>query len=152
MDSRIKCIFCGFCLNETGLNEHMKEFHKIRTLYLKPSQKEASTQITDEDRYLIYPGKRKSVDMKFLTSTPKKARLDNTDASFNMFNETNNDFRKAYLVSIYESTISMKILKSDTTWVCLKGLSRTGHKSMTTNILLHSCTMNPQYVRKPYYS
>ena len=46
----------------------------------------------------------------------------------------------------------MKILKSDTTWVCLKGLSRTGHKSMTTNILLHSYTMNPQYVRKTYYS
>lgn len=93
MDSRIKCIFCGFCLIETGLNEHMKEFHKIRTLYLKPSQKEASTQITDEDRYLIYPGKRKSVDMKFLTSTPKKAKLDNTE-SFNMFNETSNDFPK----------------------------------------------------------
>jgi len=94
MDSRIKCIFCGSCLSETGLNEHMKEFHKIRTLYLKPSQREASTQITDEDRHLIYPGKRKLVDIKFLTSTPKKARLESTDSSFNIFNETSNDFPK----------------------------------------------------------
>ena len=46
----------------------------------------------------------------------------------------------------------MKFVKSDTVWVCLKGLSRTGHKSLTTNILLHNYTMNPQYAMKTYYS
>ena len=46
----------------------------------------------------------------------------------------------------------MKFVKSDTVWVCLKALSRTGHKSLTTNILLHNYTMNPQHAMKTYYS
>ena len=46
----------------------------------------------------------------------------------------------------------MKFVKSDTVWVCLKALSRTGHKSLTTKILLHNYTMSPQYAMKTYYS
>ena len=62
-------------------------FHKIKTLHLKPTQREVSTQITEEDRHLIYPGKRKLLDMKFLTSTPKKSKLELTEPSINIFDE-----------------------------------------------------------------
>ena len=88
VDCLVKCIFCGVCLPENSLNEHMKCFHKIKTLHLKPHQREVSTQICEEDRHLIYPGKRKLVDMKFLTSTPKKSKLElcDHDQSLAIFN------------------------------------------------------------------
>ena len=81
----VKCIFCGLCVNENALNDHMKVFHKIRTFLLKPQLREASTQIVEEDRHFIYPGKRKLVDIKYMTSTPKKSNFENSVTSLTNF-------------------------------------------------------------------
>ena len=58
----VKCIFCGFCLRERDLPGHLKGYHNISSLILKPNQSNAETQIEPEDRYFIYGQKRRLFD------------------------------------------------------------------------------------------
>jgi len=54
----VKCIFCGFCLRETELQGHLSGYHNIKSLLLRPNQRNCETQIDPEDRYFIYGQKR----------------------------------------------------------------------------------------------
>ena len=62
LDAGVKCIFCGNCLPETEVANHLQNYHQIKSFFLTPNFRDAETQIEPADRSFIYGRKSLSLD------------------------------------------------------------------------------------------
>ena len=70
LDAGVKCIFCGDCLPETRVVDHLQNYHQIKSFFLTPNFRDAETQIEPADRNFIYG--RKSFDADQIESENAK--------------------------------------------------------------------------------